>query len=377
MFLYPPENTPPVQSQFRRIQTAIPAPETSAHLAATTELFPLVNCYQPPILWDRADGFQVFDSAGNCWIDFSSTAIMTNAGHGHPAIRRALADHVEQGLLAQFSYASQIRVDLARRLLDIAPKHCNKVYFWTTGSETSECALRLIREWGARQTPHKDQILTHTGDYHGWTLGAQFVSGDSARKPWLSVADETIHHLPTPLPERRQGSADGTHGAEFFDKSLATLAASGVDLQRVAGVFIEAVPGARACPWPIAYVQRLREWADQHGVLLIFDEIQTGFGRTGTWFAHEHYQVQADLICVGKGLTSSLPLAAILGSADVLDLLGPAAIATTHAGHPLSCAAALANLETLESENLIEESARKGHLVTQYLQQLFRTIDVH
>jgi len=370
MFLRQPEDTAPVDTSFRRIQTALPAPETAALIAATAELFPQVNCYQPPILWDRAEGFQVYDSAGNCWIDFSSTAVMTNTGHGHPAIRRALAEHVDHGLLAQFSYASSIRIQLAQRLLSIAPQHCDKVYFWTTGSETTECALRLVREWGARQDPRKDQILTHAGDYHGWTLGAQYVSGDTVSKPWLSATDETIHHLPAPGRAPHTGTDEDTDWAAFFDASIAELAERGVQPQRVAGVFIEAIPGARARPWPMAYMQRLREWADQHQVLLIFDEIQTGFGRTGSWFAHEHYGVRADLICIGKGVTSSLPLAAILGPAAVLDLLGPAAIATTHAGHPLSCAAALANLETLESENLIAESTRKGQIAAQHLRDL-------
>ncbi|MEO1998768.1 MAG: aspartate aminotransferase family protein, partial [Planctomycetaceae bacterium] len=295
---------------------------------------------------------------------------MTNTGHGHPAIRRALAEHVANGLLAQFSYASTIRVKLARRLLAIAPPHCNKVYFWTTGSETSECALRLVREWGSRQAPQKNQILTHAGDYHGWTLGAQHISGDATSKPWLSTTDETIHFLPAPGREPTADAYEATDWAAFFDASIVALTARGVHPQQVAGVFIEAIPGARARPWPVEYIQRLRNWADQHQVLLIFDEIQTGFGRTGAWFGHEHYQVRADLICIGKGLTSSLPLAAILGPAEVLDLLEPAAIATTHAGHPLSCAAALANLETLESENLIEESQRKGHIAEQHLRNL-------
>ncbi|MEO1995034.1 MAG: aminotransferase class III-fold pyridoxal phosphate-dependent enzyme, partial [Planctomycetaceae bacterium] len=121
MFLRQAEDTPPIETRYRRIQTAIPAPQTTDLIAASAELFPQVNCYQPPVLWDRAEGFQVFDAAGNCWIDFSSTAVMTNTGHGHPAIRRALAEHVANGLLAQFSYASTIRVKLARRLLAIAP----------------------------------------------------------------------------------------------------------------------------------------------------------------------------------------------------------------------------------------------------------------
>ena len=100
MFLHQPEETPRVETRFRRICTPIPAPETAAQIVAAAELFPQANCYQPPVLWDRAEGFQVYDAAENCWIDFSSTAVMTNSGHGHPAIRQVLEEHVASGLLA-------------------------------------------------------------------------------------------------------------------------------------------------------------------------------------------------------------------------------------------------------------------------------------
>ena len=367
MFLRKPEETQKIETRYRRIVTTIPACNTLDQMAASVDLFPQVNCYQPPILWDRAEGFQIYDSAGNRWIDFSSTAVMTNTGHGHPAIRKALKQHVENGLLAQFSYASEIRVTLAKRLLELAPPHCEKVYFWTTGSETTECSLRLAREWGMQQAPEKCHILTLTGDYHGWSLGAHQVSGESAKKSWLTSPDENIHHLPAP-PQNTTNEA--TDGAAFFDASIADLVDRGVRSENIAAVFLETIQGSRAVPWPTEYMRRLRRWADEHGVLVVFDEIQTGFGRTGKWFGHEHYGIRADLICIGKGLTSSLPLAAILGPANVLDLLGPAEITSTHAGHPLSCAAALANLDVLESERLIQESARKGQIAKEQLATL-------
>jgi 4-aminobutyrate aminotransferase-like enzyme len=117
-------------------------------------------------------------------------------------------------------------------------------------------------------------------------------------------------------------------------------------------------------------VAALRRWADEHEVLLIFDEIQTGFARTGRWFAHEHYGVRGDLLCIGKGVTSSLPLAAVLGPEEVLDILPPGEVTTTHAGHPLSCAAALANLDVIEQERLLERSRVVGETVRDELRLL-------
>ncbi|MHC4877434.1 MAG: aminotransferase class III-fold pyridoxal phosphate-dependent enzyme, partial [Planctomycetota bacterium] len=156
----------------------------------------------------------------------------------------------------------------------------------------------------------------------------------------------------------------------FLDQNLARLAEQGITSDTVCGVFIETLQGWGAVPLPTDYVQALRRWADEHGILLIFDEVQTGFARTGRLFAHEHYGVRADLICIGKGLTSTLPLAAVLGPGEVLDLLPPAEITTTHAAHPVSCAAALANLNVIFDENLIAESERKGNIAETELRQL-------
>lgn len=365
-FRQTPQPTERIETEYRRIVTPIPAPDSVDVLRRAAELFPEVNCYQPPVVWDRADGFQVFDASGNCWIDFSSTAVATNTGHGHPAIRAALAEHAESGLLAQFSFLSDIRIRLAERLIELAPSHMEKVYFWTTGSEAIESALRLAREWGMRQDPEKYHIFCFTDDFHGCTLGAHQLSGDSAAKPWLRHPDAAIHHLPFPYVRGPKRVAEPAWES-WFRRSVE---ASGVAANRVAAVFIETMQGWGALPFPTAHMKALRAWADEHNVLLIFDEIQTGFGRTGRWFGHEHYGVRADLMCIGKGLSSTLPLAAVLGPAEVLDVLSPAAVTTTHAGHPLSCSAALTNLELLESDDLVTAAWETGEVVRAELRKL-------
>lgn len=366
-----PEETPTIETRYRKITTPLPAPGTIADLRRAASLFPRVNCYQPPIIWDSADGFTVRDRAGNQWIDFTSTAVMTNTGHGHPDIRAAVTKHVtDGGLMAQFSFASDIRIRLAERLIGIAPAHCDKVYFWTVGSEAIECALRLAREAGLNRNPEKYHVLTHAADYHGWTLGAHQMSGTSANKPWLATPDSAIHHIPFPSINGQTENDGSPDWPEFLQRNLDALAAQNITADHICAVFIETMQGWGAVPLPTGYVQALRSWADANDVLLVFDEVQTGFARTGRMFAHEHYNVRADLICVGKGLTSTLPLAAVLGPAEILDLLPPAEITTTHAAHPVSCAAALANLDIIERENLIEESVRKGRVAESSLRKL-------
>ena len=368
-FLIAPEETPRIDTRYRRICTPLPAPETIPDLKRAASLFPEVNCYQPPVIWDSADGFTIKDRAGNQWIDFTSTAVMTNTGHGHPAIREAVLNHVGNGgLMGQFSFASEIRIELAERLVKIAPDHCDKVYFWTVGSEAIECALRLAREVGIRRNPDKYHVLTHQADYHGWTLGAHQMSGTSAVKPWLATPDSAIHHIP--FPSHQDEQAGNSDWSQFLQKSLSQLAEQGITAENVCSVFIETMQGWGAVPLPKGYMRALRVWADANDVLLVFDEVQTGFARTGKMFAHEHYGVRADLLCIGKGLTSTLPLAAVLGPADILDLLPPAEITTTHAAHPVSCAAALANLDVIKDEGLVAESVRKGEIAEAALRKL-------
>jgi 4-aminobutyrate aminotransferase/(S)-3-amino-2-methylpropionate transaminase len=228
----------------------------------------------------------------------------------------------------------------------------------------------LARIWGMRRSPGKNHILTFSGDYHGWTLGAHQLSGTSAAKPWLPDPCPFIHHLPFPRVAAGEAERDPPHWQEFFERGMGDLAASGVTPEQVAGVFVESVQGRTGLPLPIPYVQKLRRWTEQYDALLIFDEVQTGFGRTGRWFAFEHYGVQPDLICIAKGVTSGLPLAAVLGPAEILDVLAPGEIMTTHAAHPLSCAAALANLKVIEDEGLVEAAEEKGKLAREELRKL-------
>lgn len=365
-FRQKPQACPAIETPHRRIRTELPAPETAETLAAACQYFPQVNCYQPPIVWDHAEGYQVFDAAGNCWIDFTSTAVTTNIGHGHPLLRARLAEHVQQGLLAQFNFASEIRARLARELVTLAGEGFEKCYFWTVGSEAIEAAFRVARQWGLRQHPEKFRILAFRGDFHGWTLAAHQLSGPQAAKPWLPDYDPQIVHLP--FPHRRLSNIPPEKNWEdWLAEQLEQLP---VPPQHVAAVFIETFQGWGALPLPAECVQALRRWADEHQILVIFDEIQTGFGRTGKLFGHQHYDVQADLLCIGKGLTSSLPLAAVLGSAAVLDVLPPGEVTTTHAGHPLSCAAALACLEVLEREDLVARAAALGDVASQELNAL-------
>ena len=366
-FRWDPMDAPEIETTHRRLRTSLPAPAAIEKLRKAADLFPEVNCYQAPVVWDRAEGYQVFDASGNCWIDFSSTAVMTNTGHGHPRVRDAIRKHAENELLAQFSFHSTLRSELAEQLLRLAPASMEKVFFWTTGSEAIEAAFRAARQWGQARQPGRIRVASLEQDYHGCTLAAHQLSGVGAEKEWLPDPDGQIHRLPF--------VAAGDHGSldteQRWDNFVVDAAArAGLEGRETAAVMIETFQGWGALQLDSGYVQALRRWTRDHGALLIFDEVQTGFGRTGLMWGHEHYGVEPDLLCIGKGITSSLPLAAVLGPAEVLDVFTPGEITTTHAGHPLSCAAAMANLRVIEEEKLVEYAGQMNDVLGPGLRNL-------
>lgn len=366
-FQWDPQEGPRIRTSHRCVQTPLPAPDTINELRQAASLFPAVSCYQPPVVWDRAEGYQVFDAAGNCWIDFSSTAVMTNSGHGHPRVREAIRRHAETDLLAQFSFHSPLRTTLARRLLDLAPPGFEKVFFWTTGSEAIEAAFRAARQWGQTLDPAKIRVASLEQDYHGCTLAAHQLSGESAAKEWLPGPDAAIHRLPFVVENADVGPVTEAEWDQFVRDAATRAGLTGAE---TAAIMIETFQGWGALKLDKRYVQALRRWTRDHEALLAFDEVQTGFGRTGMMWGHQHYGVEADLLCVGKGITSSLPLSAVLGSACVLDVFSPGEITTTHAGHPLACAAALANLDVLQEEGLVAHAAAMGEVLEKGLRQL-------
>ncbi|MBN2330169.1 MAG: aspartate aminotransferase family protein [Candidatus Omnitrophica bacterium] len=347
----PDRNLAQLETKYRRIATPVPAPESVDLLEKLIRHEPRSMSGQPPIVWDRAEDFSVWDAYGNRWIDFSSGVLVTNAGHGPKAMRDALHAQIDRGLLHSYCFVNQPRVELVKKLASLAPVPLEKVFLLTTGAESTECAVKLARTYGKRRHgASKITIVGFINDFHGRTLGAQMAGGFQAQKDWIVNLDPDMVQVPYP---------DGFRVTDrSFDLFLKSLEEKNLSGEKIAGVMVETYPGANAAFMPIEYAQRLRAWCDEHDVLLIFDEVQAAFGRCGKWFGFEHYGVSADLICCGKGISSGLPLSAVIGRADVMDLYGPGEMTSTHSGNPLCCTAALASIDIIEKEGLIENAAR-------------------
>ena len=346
-----PREVPKVETKYRRIVTSIPAPESIQTLEALRTYEPISMSGQPPVVWDRAEDVQVYDKYGNMWLDWSSGVLVANAGHGMPEVRQAIIDQANSGLLHNYCFPSEERAALVAFLAELAPEGLDKVFLLTTGSEATENAIKLARTHGlAKGGKEKIGFVGFERGFHGRTMGSQQAGGMPGQKDWIVNEDPSIVQVPFPDGYWTQNSD--------FDNFCTSLEEKGLSPSQVAGVMLETYQGVGPDFAPVAYVQALAEWCQAHDVVLIFDEVQAGFGRTGEMWGFEHYGVTPDLICFGKGVSSSLPLSGVIGRAEVVDQYPPGSMTSTHTGNPICAAAALASLKKIVDEDLAGNAAR-------------------
>lgn len=370
-FTRTPVEVPKVASQYRRIQTALPAP-------GTKELFDELDRYearsmhgQIPIIWDRAEDFSVWDRAGNRWIDFTSTIFVANIGHSNPHVAKALTDGVRQSLLHSYTYATDIRARYLKKLIAFTPAQFEKAFLLSSGTEATECAVKLMHMHGQKKGRTRNVVVSFEGAMHGRTLAAVMMGGSPASRGWVGHDYPNFQRLNYPYYWDLE--AQGLSGAERFARDIEELKSRGLDPAKdICGFMLESYVGWGAVFFPKDYVQALAKFARENDILLCFDEIQAGFGRTGKLFAYEHYDVEPDMICCGKGMSASLPLSGVLGRAAIMDLPDVGSMSSTHSANPLACAAGLATIEVMEERNLIAESERKGRILHDALTALQR-----
>lgn len=348
-----PRKVPKVRTANRRIITEIPVPASIPILETLRRYEPRSMAGQPFVVWDRAQGCHVYDRWGNMWLDFSCGVLVTNAGHGRQEIIEAIVSQAQHGLLTNYCFPSELRARLTQRLVELAPPGLGKVFLLSTGSEATECAIKLARTYGPKVgSDRKIVIVSFEGAFHGRTLGAQQIGGIPALKSWIKNLDPAFVQVPFP-----DGYWVEDTSFDLFERSLAE---KGVKADDVAGVISETYQGGGAHFAPPEYMQALRAWCDRHRVVLIMDEIQAGFGRCGTMWGFEHYDIVPDLVCLGKGISSSLPISALLGRPEIMDLYPPGSMTSTHTGNPICCAAALASIDLILKEGLIANAAEVG-----------------
>lgn len=330
-----------------------PDGQTNADLVARRDAaVPRGVASAAPIYAKYAENAELWDVEGNRYIDFVGGIGVLNTGHRHPKVveaAKAQEDHYTHTSFQVVPYGPYI--ELAEKLNALAPGDApKKTLLVTTGAEAVENAVKI-----ARAATGRPGIIAFTGGYHGRTLLTLGMTGKVT--PYKKdVGPFPADVFRAPFPSVRDGITvqDALTG-------LKNLFLTDAQPERVAAIIIEPVLGEGGyTPVPFDMMQELRAICDQHGILLIADEVQAGFGRTGTWFAIEHSGVAPDLITVAKSMAGGYPLAGVIGRADVMDAMAPGGLGGTYGGNPVACAAALAAIEAIEDEGLLARSTAMG-----------------
>lgn len=346
------------------IRTELPGPKAREYLEWSQRFEPRSMSEQVPLVWARARGCIIEDVDGNRFLDFTSGVLVTNVGHCHPEYVAAVKEQAER-LYNCYDFVTPQRAALAKKLVELTPPHLTKAFILTTGSEAVEAAIKMARRFTGRY-----EVIAFHGAFHGRTYMAMSVGGKAGVKRGFGPLVPGILHAPFcycyRCPFGKEVSTCNLFCLDYLDYLLETESTGSV-----AAVITETYQGAAgSIVPPPGYMERLQEWCRRQGALLILDEVQSSFGRTGKMFAFQHWDIEPDLVCLGKGIGSGVPCAAVVGRGEIMDVLEPGSLSSTYGGNPLSCAAALKAIEILEKEGLVENAARVGEFMLRRFREM-------
>ncbi|MCY9786778.1 aminotransferase class III-fold pyridoxal phosphate-dependent enzyme [Nocardiopsis sp. EMB25] len=329
------------------------------------ELSPILK-QATPVLAARGEGAYLYDEDDRRYLDFTAGIGVTSTGHCHPRVVAAAQEQVATLIHGQYTTVMhRPLLRLTERLGDVLPEGVDRLFYVNSGSEAVEAALRL-----ARQATGRQNAIVFQGSFHGRTMGAASLT-TSGVKIRAGIGPLVPGVVVSPFPYAyRLGMAEEdavAHALREFDYQLTTVSSP----KDTAAVFIEPVLGEGGyVPVPDSFLRGLRERADQHGFLLVLDEVQTGFGRTGTFWGHEPSGVRPDIVITAKGLASGFPLSAIAAPESIMAKAWPGSQGGTYGGNAVACAAAIATLDVIQEEGLVENSARMGERLRQGLEKV-------
>jgi 4-aminobutyrate aminotransferase len=344
-----------------KLKTAIPGPNAKRVLAGDDKYISPSYTRSYPLVAKRGRGIVIEDVDGNEFYDFSAGIAVTSTGHCHPEVVAAIQKQAGELIhMSGTDFYYESMVTLAERLSKIAPMPGpHRIYYGNSGAEAIECALKLARYHTKRQ-----QVIAFLGAFHGRTMGAlSLTASKPQQKRRFSPMVPGVTHVR--YPDVYRGCSGGPQDAEEFalgcaryieEKLFKTILAP----EEVAAIFVEPVQGEGGyVVAPTVFMQELRRICDKHGILLVVDEVQSGIGRTGKWFAVEHTGVHPDIVCMAKGIASGMPLGITMSKAEIMDWI-PGSHASTFGGNPVCIAAALATLDVIEKEGLLKNSQEVG-----------------
>src|SRR5229473_1096046 len=299
-----------------------------------------------PVTFVRGRGCLVYDDAGNEYLDLVAGIAVNLLGHAHPEVAAALTAQAKALIHTSNLYYTEPQVELARRLVELS--FPSRVFLCNSGAEANEAAIKIARKWGGRHRDGAFEIITTAGSFHRRTLATVTAGGQAKYSDPFKPLPEGFAHVP-------------------YNDLEALKAATG---ERTVAVMLEPVMGEiGVIPAASGYLKAVRSWCDERDLLLILDEVQTGLGRTGRWFAHQHHGITPDVMTLAKGLGGGVPIGACL-AAPKADVFEPGDHGSTFGGNPLACAAALTVLHVIERDGLVGHAAEMGEMLHGALQGL-------
>jgi 4-aminobutyrate aminotransferase len=351
-----------VRLDLPHILTPLPGPRATQVIARDAQVLSpsYTRCY--PLVAARGEGAMIEDVDGNRFLDFNAGIAVASTGHCHPKVVEAIEEQSKRLIhMSGTDFYYENMVQLGEKLAAIAPgagKH--RVYFGNSGTEATEAAMKL-----ARYHTGRDKFIAFAGAFHGRTMGALSLTGSKVtQRKGFGPLVPGVYHAQFPDPYRRpEGMTADDHAISCVRFIEDELFRTIVPAEEVAGIVVEPIQGEGGylVP-PKAFLEELRRLADRHGILLIFDEVQSGMGRTGKMWASEHFGVVPDIFTTAKGIASGLPLSAMIAKAEIMNW-GPGAHASTFGGNPVAVASALATIELLESELIANAAKIGGHIL--------------
>ena len=334
-----------------KLKTPLPGPKAKAIVESDDRLMSPSYTRSYPLVAKRGRGTRIEDVDGNEFLDFSAGIAVTSTGHCHPKVVKAIQEQAAELIhMSGTDFYYEGMVALAERLSAVAPmKGPHKFYYGNSGAEAVECALKLARYHTGRQ-----HIIAFLGAFHGRTMGAlSLTASKPQQKRRFAPLVPGVTHIPYPYAYR--GCSGGAKAEEEYALGCARyieerLFKTILPPEEVAAIFVEPIQGEGGyVVAPTIFMQELRKICDRHGILLVVDEVQSGAGRTGKWWAVQHTGVEPDMVCMAKGIASGMPLSVCMTKAEIMDWK-PGSHASTFGGNPVAIAAALATMDVLEQE---------------------------
>ena len=346
------------------VSLPLPGPRSKELIARWHKVEADTTGFQAPVVWDSGKGVVVTDADGNRFIDWTSGVLVTNIGHSHPKLVAAVAEAMTK-LVNNYECPTEARVKAAEALVAHLPKHLDKCFFLTTGSEATEAAVRIMKRKTGRF-----EVLGFYGGFHGRTYAAAGVGGLTGPKKGYGPSMAGAIRAPFPYPYR---SPVGGGDAGLIDYCMTMLdeTVRANSTGSLAGMIVEPYLGAAGFIFPPdGYLPLLEKWCRDRGILFTLDEVQSSYGRTGKMWAMEWEKLTPDLVSIGKGIGNGIPTSAIAARGDVISCLGKGEMSSTVGGNPISSAAVTAILEVMDEEKLADRALKMGAVMMKRLKEI-------